>query len=210
MVACVAAFMEVCYLIRQDEISFSDLDAIDREINRFHHLRQVFIDAGVRVSISLPRQHALTHYSDSIVLFGSPNGLCSSITEAKHIKAVKEPWRRSSRNKPLPQMLETVMRMEKMHMAALRTIFSRLGMLRGSTSAWEAGCKQAVGYEDPDAEDPADTEDNHNATAEQAVENRDVADVGASNALNLDICISLAVRRRMCSSFHVFHIKPSD
>jgi hypothetical protein len=98
MVACVAAFMDVCYLVYQDEISVGDLDAINREINHFHCLRQVFIDAGVCDSISLPRQHALMHYPDSIVLFGSPNGLCSSITEAKHIKAMKEPWRRSSRN----------------------------------------------------------------------------------------------------------------
>jgi len=92
MVACVAAFMEVCYLVCQDEISASDLDAIDREIEHFHHLQQVFINAGVHVSVSLPRQHALLHYPDSIVLFGSLNGLCSSIMEAKHIKAVKEPW----------------------------------------------------------------------------------------------------------------------
>jgi hypothetical protein len=76
-------------------------------------------------------------------------------------------------------------------------------MLRGSTSAWEAGCKQAFGYEDPDAEeDPADV-DNHNAPAEQAPEHRDVADVCASDALNSDTCTSLAVKRRMCSPFRM-------
>jgi hypothetical protein len=202
MVACVAGFMDVCYLVCQDEISIGDLDAINRGINRFHHLCQVFIDAGVRDSILLPQQHALMHYPDSIVLFGSPNGLCSSIMEAKHIKAMKELWQRSSRNKPLPQMLERVMRMEKM--ATLRAIFLRLGMLHGSTSAWEAGCKQAFGYEDPDAEeDPADV-DNHNAPAEQAPEHRDVADVCASDALNSDTCISLAVKHHMCSPFPCF------
>ena len=92
MVECVAAFMEVCYLVWQDEILTMDLEMIDKEIIRFHRLWQVFIDTGVRVSISLPRQHVLVHYPESIVLFGLPNGLCSSITEAKHIKAVKEPW----------------------------------------------------------------------------------------------------------------------
>ncbi|KAF9538821.1 hypothetical protein CPC08DRAFT_738828 [Agrocybe pediades] len=44
-------------------------------------------------------------FSSSIPLFGSPNGLCSSITESKHIKAVKEPWRRSNRFNALSQML---------------------------------------------------------------------------------------------------------
>ncbi|KAJ7913803.1 hypothetical protein B0H13DRAFT_2004115 [Mycena leptocephala] len=40
----------------------------------------------------LPRQHSLTHYRYLSQEFGAPNGLCSSITESKHIKAVKEPW----------------------------------------------------------------------------------------------------------------------
>jgi hypothetical protein len=132
MVECITAFMEVCYLVRQDNISTADLDLIEKKISRFHCLQQVFIDAGIRDGLSLPWQHALMHYPDSIALFSLPNGLCSSISEAKHIKAIKEPWWRSSRNKPLPQMLETVMQMEKM--AALQVVFERLGMLRGSTS----------------------------------------------------------------------------
>jgi hypothetical protein len=98
-------------------------------------------------------------------------------------------------------MLETVMLMEKM--ATLGVIFLRPGMLRGSTSAWEAGYKQAFGYEDPDAEeDPTDV-DNHNAPAEQAPEHHDVADVCASDTLNSDTCILLAVKRRMCSPFRM-------
>jgi len=40
-----------------------------------------------------------------IQLFGAPNGLCSSITESKHIKAIKEPWRRSNWYEALEQML---------------------------------------------------------------------------------------------------------
>jgi hypothetical protein len=64
--------------------------------------------------VSLPRQHALIHYLRSIRLYGSPNGLCSSITESKYIKAVKEPWRRSSRYKALKQMLVTNSQLEKL------------------------------------------------------------------------------------------------
>ena len=60
------------------------------------NLQDIFIKARVRDSISLPCQHALSHYYYLIHLFGSPNGLCSSITESKHIKAMKEPWRRSN------------------------------------------------------------------------------------------------------------------
>jgi hypothetical protein len=105
-------------------------------VDKFHQLRNIFITLGVRSSISLPRQHALSHYYYSIQLFGSPNGLCSSITESKHIKAVKEPWRRSSRYKALSQMLTVLTRMEKMSILCRR--FTERGMMAGTTSSYMA------------------------------------------------------------------------
>ncbi|KAG5650965.1 hypothetical protein H0H81_010387 [Sphagnurus paluster] len=76
----------------------------------------------------------MMHFPRSIYLFGSPNGLCSSITESKHIKAVKEPWRRSNRFDALPQMLQTISRLEKM--AAIQRKFSQQGMMAGSTASY--------------------------------------------------------------------------
>ncbi len=68
----------------------------------------IFIETGVPPKgVSLPRQHSVMHYKENIKLFGSPGGLSSSITESKHIKAVKEPWRRSNRYNALGQMLLT-------------------------------------------------------------------------------------------------------
>ncbi|KZP05117.1 hypothetical protein FIBSPDRAFT_766326, partial [Athelia psychrophila] len=64
--------------------------------------------------------------------FGAPNGLCSSITETKHIRAVKEPWRRSSRFNALGQMLVTNQRLDKL--AAMRVDFARRGMLQAGQS----------------------------------------------------------------------------
>ena len=78
----------------------------------------------------MPRQHSIIHYYTLIRLFGAPNGLCSSITESKHIRAVKEPWRRSNRNEALGQMLITNQRLDQL--AAARTDFSQRGMLNGS------------------------------------------------------------------------------
>jgi hypothetical protein len=96
--------------------------------SRFKHYREVFTRAGLRGDdFSLPRQHSLEHYVDSIRDFGSPNGLCSSITESKHIDAVKRPWRRSSRHNALEQILLVNTRMRKL--AAARAEFGRRGML---------------------------------------------------------------------------------
>ncbi|KAJ7017646.1 hypothetical protein C8F04DRAFT_1214956 [Mycena alexandri] len=133
MVKCLAAFIDFCYTVRRNCITTEDFPRLKNQLARFHQYRAVFIDCGVRTDISLPRQHSLVHYIPSIVLFGSPNGLCSSITESKHIKAVKEPWRRSSRYKALAQMLIILTRLDKL--AALRTTLRLRGMLTGTASS---------------------------------------------------------------------------
>lgn len=129
MVRTFSAFMDFCYLVRRSEINEDTLDEIDKALARFHHERTIFITTGVREDFLLPRQHSLIHYRRLIQQFGAPNGLCSSITESKHIKAVKEPWRRSSRNHALGQMLLTNQRLDKL--TAVRVDFEARGMLTG-------------------------------------------------------------------------------
>jgi hypothetical protein len=113
-----------------------DIKQIQYELDRLHQLREVFVEAGVRANISLPRQHALLHYVTGITNFGSPNGLCSSITESKHIVAVKNPWRRSNRYNALAQMVRTINRLDKL--AALHSVYVKQGMMVGTTSAYIA------------------------------------------------------------------------
>ncbi|KAJ7612392.1 hypothetical protein DFH06DRAFT_1345137 [Mycena polygramma] len=161
MVKCVAAFMDFCYLVRRNAINSDTLIEITEALNRFHTHRDIFIQTGVRVDISLPRQHSLIHYLRSIRLFGSPNGLCSSITESKHIKAVKEPWRRSSKHNALIQMLRIVRRLDKM--AALRAIFTIQGMMAGSTSSYAAMVLRGEAPHPPDAAADEDEDDVDNA-----------------------------------------------
>ncbi|KAJ6611651.1 hypothetical protein B0H10DRAFT_2177573 [Mycena sp. CBHHK59/15] len=136
MMKALSAFMEFCYVVGRNTISAPDLITINNALDRFHHYRQAFIDCGVCTDISLPRQHSLVHYIPSIRLFASPNGLCSSITESKHIKAVKEPWRRSSRYKALPQMLVTLTRLDKL--VAAHCDFTICGMMTGTASSYTA------------------------------------------------------------------------
>ncbi|KAJ7875427.1 hypothetical protein B0H13DRAFT_1632704 [Mycena leptocephala] len=88
MVKCISAFLDFCYLVRRNAPTSDKLDAIDEVMARFHTLRDIFIATSVRVSISLPQQHFMVHYRPSIILFGSPNVPCSSITESKHTRYV--------------------------------------------------------------------------------------------------------------------------
>jgi hypothetical protein len=90
MVQALSAFRNFCYLVRRDKLDESNLDAIDSEVARFHAYRVVFEDVGIGNNFSLPRQHSVKHFWLLIQMFGALNGLCSSITESKHIKAVKD------------------------------------------------------------------------------------------------------------------------
>ncbi len=145
MVQCLSAFTNCCYIVHRNAISIKDITRFQDFLADFHHLWEVFIRTGVRKSVSLPQQHALMHYANSVEMFGSPNGTCSSQTEAKHILVVKETWRRSSCNKPLPQMLKTINRMDKL--ATIWSIFRDWGMLAGSIV--EHMTRQAVGKLQP-------------------------------------------------------------
>lgn len=150
MVRCLSAFLDFCYLVRQSVINESTLTAIDDALARFHRDRVIFITEGVcPAGISLPQQHSIVHYRQVIELFGAPNGICSSITEAKHIKAVKEPWRRSSHYNALGQMLLTNQRLDKL--AASRADFTSRGMLSGPLVAYGT-----VLYTIPEEDEPPD------------------------------------------------------
>ena len=114
MVQAIRAFLEFCYIARRNVHDTHSLTALEDALQQFHHHREIFRTSGIRANgFNLPRQHSLNHYLKLIRAFGAPNGLCSSITESKHIKAVKEPWRRSSRFEALHQMLLTNQRLDK-------------------------------------------------------------------------------------------------
>ena len=148
-----AAFLEFCYIACRNVISEDSLKQLDSALHRFHEARQIFsgtVRADGPSAFSLPRQHAMVHYHDHIQNFGSPNGLCSSITESKHITAVKRPWRRSNEHLALPQILRCNQRLDKL--AAARVDFTTRGML--TDSCLIQAIKEAT--MDCDSEDPID------------------------------------------------------
>ncbi|KAK0449354.1 hypothetical protein EV421DRAFT_1889156 [Armillaria borealis] len=123
MMHTVATFMEFCYLVQCSVLDEDDLVVLDNTIERYHREQEIFHDVGIQPDgFSLPWQHSIN--------FGAPNGLCSSITESKHIKAIKKPWRCSSQFNTLPQMLQINERLDKLHAAHVN--FQVCGMLNGS------------------------------------------------------------------------------
>ncbi|KAH8977871.1 hypothetical protein EDB92DRAFT_1937736 [Lactarius akahatsu] len=130
MLYAIRAFLEFCYIAHCNVILESSLTELEDAIAQFLEYQTIFQEEGIQDNFSLPQQHAMNHYPGMIRLFSAPNGLCSSIMEAKHIKAVKEPWRRSNRNKPLKQILITNQHLDKLTAVLKRRINERRrGML---------------------------------------------------------------------------------
>ena len=89
MIKALCTFLEFCYLAHHNIHNRKSLDRMDKALQSYHHYHKIFLATGVRMGFNLPCQHALIHYIRAIQLFGAPNGLCSSIMESKHIKAMK-------------------------------------------------------------------------------------------------------------------------
>ena len=96
MVRTVRNLIEFSYLVRRDVHDTESIQAIDTALKSFHNNRKIFRMSGVVDHFNYPCQHSLKHYAAMIHAYGSPSGLCSSMTENKHIKAVKKPWRCSN------------------------------------------------------------------------------------------------------------------
>jgi len=134
IVKCLGAFLDAAYIARRQDIDTKALDDFEVALERFKTLREVFRIPGVRpTGFSLPRQHSLSHYRRQIEDFGAPGGLCSSITESRHITAVKKPWRRSNRFEALGQILRIIQRLDKL--AAMHSDFVQRGMLSGGRAS---------------------------------------------------------------------------
>jgi hypothetical protein len=131
MVQALRVLLNFIYIARRNIISSNSLDTMDDALKRFHRYREIFQTSGVQPrGFNLPQQYSLIHYHKLIRAFGAPNGLCLSITESKHIKAVKEPWRRLSRFEALSQMLLTNQRLDKLADSCVD--FADRGMLQGT------------------------------------------------------------------------------
>jgi hypothetical protein len=144
MVRAFQSLLEFCYIAHANVVTDETLAQLGNALRCFHRYHTIFETSGVRFDISLPRQHSLTHYELLIRMFGAPNSLCLSITESKHIKAVKEPWCRSNWYNVLCQMLLTNQRLDKI--AASRVDFAVHDMLKGSCafSYFNSFCKCSV------------------------------------------------------------------
>ncbi|TFL04889.1 hypothetical protein BDV98DRAFT_580880 [Pterulicium gracile] len=134
VVCCFASLINFCYLACHSVITEDNLTKMLSLLEDLHYHCKVLLLPGVCDTFKLPCQHTLMHHIDCICFFGALTGLCSSITKAKHIKAVKEPWRRSNHWKALGQMLIINARLAKL--IFFRAKLTAASMLKKTILDW--------------------------------------------------------------------------
>ncbi|KAH9976497.1 hypothetical protein BJV74DRAFT_781774 [Russula compacta] len=82
-------FMNCCYIVYHSIMTALDITCFQHYLAEFYKYWEIFMIAGIWQDFSLPHQHALMYHPHEIKLFGSPNGICTSQTKAKHKPAVK-------------------------------------------------------------------------------------------------------------------------
>jgi len=130
MVHAISSFMEFFYLVSILSAVASSLRTtflLLIMLSPNFTLNAAFLTMFILMGIHYPVNTHLFITHSLFKKFGAPNGLCSSITKLKHIKAVKEPWQRSSHYEALVQMLVTNQHLDKL--AAARVDFQACGML---------------------------------------------------------------------------------
>jgi len=69
MISCFSTLLDFFYLARQSSHDTNSISAMQDALSRFRTLREVFQEVGVRPDgFSLPRQHALKHYTHRITI----------------------------------------------------------------------------------------------------------------------------------------------
>ncbi|KAG2053668.1 hypothetical protein BDR06DRAFT_982727 [Suillus hirtellus] len=124
LITWVEEYLEVTY--RTYEVYLPAIEShVSLEIVQAFH---TLLDFCYYVCQNIISETTLMQIQDALA--SAPNSLCSSITESKHIKAVKEPWQHSSHFNALSQMLQTNQRLDKL--AAMQADFTSQGMMNGT------------------------------------------------------------------------------
>ena len=77
---------------------------MQESLELFHANKDIFVDEGIREHFNISKLHSLIHYTDSIILFGSLNGLNSEHPERLHIDYTKKGYRASNKHDYIIQM----------------------------------------------------------------------------------------------------------
>ncbi|KAI0038015.1 hypothetical protein FA95DRAFT_1449770, partial [Auriscalpium vulgare] len=114
LVRALRALLDFLYLAQYPSHSDDTLKYLTSALQRFHDNKHIFEELGIRDQFNLPKLHALTHYVESIKLFGTTDNYNTEATERLHIDYTKDAYRSTNHKDALPQMTRWLVRREQL------------------------------------------------------------------------------------------------
>jgi hypothetical protein len=114
LIVATRAALDFLYLAQLPIHSTTTLKALTDSLVLFHENKQVFVDLGIRNDFNFPKLHALSHYHNSITMFGTTDNYNTEYTERLHIDLAKDAYRATNHRDEFLQMTKWLERREKM------------------------------------------------------------------------------------------------
>jgi hypothetical protein len=107
------ALLDFLYLAQYPVHTSETLELLRQSLRDFHTNKHIFVKLGLREDFNLPKLHSLTHYVDSIELFGTTDNYNTEYTERLHIDLTKDAYRATNHHNEYAQMTLWLERKEK-------------------------------------------------------------------------------------------------
>lgn len=112
MLAVACAILDFSYYAQLHIHMAESLDALQTALGAFHTNKDVLKELAIREHFNIPKIHQLTHYVESITLFGAADGFNTELPEHLHIDFAKDAYRASNKQDFEEQMVWWLQRQE--------------------------------------------------------------------------------------------------
>lgn len=114
-ITAVSAILNFIYLAQYTIHDDDTLSYMDDALTTWHQNKNVFIEAGVRDDLNIPKFHSLQHYVEAIHFLGTTDNYNTEMFECFHIDFAKKGYRASNKRDEVPQMTQWLSRQENIN-----------------------------------------------------------------------------------------------
>lgn len=112
VLAVARSILDFSYYARLQIHTTETLDALQTALGVFHANKDVLMELNIREHFNIPKLHQLTHYVQSIMLFGAADGFNTELPERLHIDFAKDAYHASNKRDYEEQMALWLQRQE--------------------------------------------------------------------------------------------------
>ncbi|KAF8870149.1 hypothetical protein CPB84DRAFT_1818461 [Gymnopilus junonius] len=107
------ALLDFIYLAQYPTHNNETLGYLRTALKEFHNNKSYFVDVKCQEHLNLPKLHSLSHYIESIELFGTTDNYNTEMFERLHIDFAKHGWRATNQWDEFLQMIHWLCQQEK-------------------------------------------------------------------------------------------------